>query len=74
MDFNNKRLAVSAFFMGQFNYFSLIWMYHNRMYSNKINKLHERCLLLVYNEKRSSFENLLEKDNSVSIHHKIYKH
>ena len=25
---------------------------------------------LIYNDKRSSFEDLLEKDNSVSIHHK----
>ena len=70
MDLNKKRLAVNAFFMAQFNYCPLIWMYHNRTYNNKINRLYERCLRLIYNDKRSSFENLLEKDNSVSIHHK----
>ena len=70
MDFNKKRLAVNAFFMAQFNYCPLIWMCHNRTYKNKINRLHERCLRLIYNDKRSSFEDLLEKDNSVSIHHK----
>ena len=32
--------------------------------------MHERCLRLIYNDKSSSFENLLEKYNSVSIHHK----
>ena len=56
--------------MAQFNYCPLIWMCHNRTYNNKINRLHERCLRLIYNDKRSSFEDLLEKDNSVSIHHK----
>ena len=70
MDFNKKRLAVNAFFMAQFNYCPLIWMCHNRTYNNKINRLHERCLQLLYNDKRSSFEDLLEKDHAVSIHHK----
>ena len=45
-------------------------MCHNRTYNNKINRLHERCLRMIYNDKRSSFEDLLEKDNSVLIHHK----
>ena len=68
MDFNKKRSAINAFFMAQLNYCPLIWMCHNRTY-NKINRLHERCLRLIYNNNRSSFEDLLEKDNSVSIHH-----
>ena len=45
-------------------------MCRNRTYNNKINRLHERYLQLICNDKRSSFEDLLEKDNSVSIHHK----
>ena len=45
-------------------------MCHNRTYNNKLNRLHERCLQLIYCDKRSFFEDLLEKDNSVSIHHK----
>ena len=70
MDLNKKRLAVNGFYMAQLNYCPLIWMCQNRTYSNKINRLHERCLRSIYNDKRSSFEDLLEKDNSVSIHHK----
>ena len=37
---------------------------------NKIYKLHERCLRIIYDNKRSSFEDLLEKDNSPLIHRK----
>ena len=44
-------------------------MCHIRTSNNKINRLHERCLRLIYNDKKSSFEDLLQKDGSVSIHH-----
>ena len=43
-------------------------MCHNRRYNNHINRLHERSLRIVYNDKRSSFDELLKKDGSVSIH------
>ena len=61
---------MNSFFNAQFNYFPLIWMLHSRKNNNKIKHLHERCLRLIYSDKRSSYENFLEKDNSVSIHHK----
>ena len=69
MDFNKKCLLVNAFFMSQFNYCHLIWMCHNRTKNNKINRIQERCLRLIFNDKKSSFENLLDKDKSVSVHH-----
>ena len=33
--------------------------------------MHERALRLVYNDKSSSFRELLERDNSVTIHERI---
>ena len=46
-------------------------MFHNRT-RNKINRPHERCLRLIYNDKKkkSSFQELLEIDSSVSVHDK----
>ena len=70
MDFVKRRLLVNAFFYSQFNYCQLVWMCHNRSNNNKINRLHERCLRLIYNDKKSSFKDLLEKDGSVSVHHR----
>ena len=35
---------------------------------NESNRLHERCLRITYSDKTSSFEALLDKDGSVSIH------
>ena len=43
-------------------------MCNSRTNNNQINRLHERCLRIVYNDKQSSFNELLEKDGSVSIH------
>ena len=45
-------------------------MFHSRTLNNKINKLHERALRLVYKEHSLSFEEILRKDNSVIIHHR----
>ena len=60
---------MTAFFKAQFNYCPAVWMFHSRSLNNKINRLHERCLRIIYNDKHSNFEELLVKDNSVSIHH-----
>ena len=68
IDLTKKRLLLNGFFMSQFNYCQLVWMCHNRTKNNKINRLHERCLRLIYNDKKSSFEQLLEIDSSVSVH------
>ena len=56
------------FFKPQFNYCLIIWKFHSRCLNNKINRLHERCLRMIYNDKISNFEELLNKVNSVSIH------
>ena len=45
-------------------------MWHNRSKNNKISRLHERCLCLIYNDKKLSFEALLEIESSVSVHDK----
>ena len=70
MDFSKRCLLVNAFFYSQFNYCQFVWMCNNRTNNNKINCLHERCLRLIYNDKKSSFEDLLQKDGCVSIHHR----
>ena len=43
-------------------------MFYSRDLNNIINFLHERALRTTYGVSSSSFQNLLKKDNSVSIH------
>ena len=44
-------------------------MFHRRQINDKINKLHERALRIVYNDTVKSFEELLIKDKTFTIHH-----
>ena len=68
LDFKKKRLLFKAFFESQFRYCPLVWMMCSRKANNRIDKLHERALRFVYNDYATSFENLLEKDGSVTVH------
>ena len=64
------RLIMKAFIESQFSYFPLVWMFHSRTLNNRINRLHERGLRMVYKEYKLTFNELLHKDNSFSIHHR----
>ena len=67
MELPKRRILMNAFFKSQFNYCPTIWMFHNLSLNNKINGIHERCLRIIYNDKHSNFEELLSKDNYVSL-------
>ena len=43
-------------------------MFHHRTLNNKINRLHERALRLVYKNDELCFTELLELDKSVTVH------
>ena len=69
MGTTKKGILMNAFFKSQFNYCLLVRMCCNSSLNTKINRLHERCLRIAYNDKKSDFNELLVKDCSVSIHH-----
>ena len=66
-------MIMKAFIESQFGYCPLVWMFHSRSLNNNINRIHERSLRITYNDQSSSFQNLLEKDNSVTLHHRNIK-
>ena len=70
MNTHKRIILMKTFIISQFGYCPLIWMFHSRALNNKINSIHERALRISYEDKTSTFEQLLEKDNSVSIHHR----
>ena len=69
MELPKGRILMNASFKTQFNYCPAIWMFHSRTLNKKNNRLNERCFRIIYDDKLSNFEELLHKDNSVSIHH-----
>ena len=68
MNIEKRKMIMNVFLNSQFSSCPLTWMFHNRLINNKINRLHEKCLRIVYNDNQSTFEELLEKDNTVSVH------
>ena len=70
MDLPKRKQTMNAFFKSEFSYSPLTWMMHRRKLNNKMNCLHERCLRVTFNDGLSSFEELLERDNSVSVHNR----
>ena len=63
-------MIVRAFITSQFSYCPLVWMCHSRTVNSKINKLQKRAFRLVYNDRQLTIEELLDKDKSLSIHHR----
>ena len=50
LSFEKKRRLLKTFFESQFKYCPLVWMFHSRELNNKINRLQERALRLIYND------------------------
>ena len=72
MDQDKKRILFNSYFLSQFNYFPLIWMKHNKLIKNRINSLQERSLRLIYCDHSSNFQQLLQRDSSMTIRQKKY--
>ena len=52
MDLAKRKSLMKAFITSQFNYCPLIWMFHSRQLNNRINKIQERALRLVYKDNK----------------------
>ena len=61
---------MNALFNAQLTFYLLTWMFHSRELNNKINRMHEKYLPIVYNDSISSYEKFLEIGNSISVHHR----
>ena len=68
---NKQRMFMKVFIISKFSYSPLVWMFHSRNTENRVNKIHERALQLVYDDiPYLSFDELLIKDELVTIYQK----
>ena len=68
MSVAKKRILMYDFFKSHLSYCPLLLIFYSRSLNNRINKLHERSLHIIYSTKFSTFEELFERDRSVSAH------
>ena len=69
MNLLKERILMIAFFNSQF-IVPLYGCFIVVLTISKINRLHKRCLRIIYSDKQPSNEALLEKDASFSIHNR----
>ena len=69
ISFNKRKTLFKAFVKSPFEYCPIVWVFHSRRTNDKINRLHERALRIVYDDNVSTFDQLLAMDTSFCIHH-----
>ena len=70
LSFHQKKVLLSSFVHSHFSYAPLVWMFHSREMNNKMNKVHKKALSILYDDEESSFDQLLYRDQSYTIHEK----
>ena len=68
MDLSKRCILLNAFSISQVSYCPLVCMFHSRGRNNKTNQIDERCLRIIYNDRKSTFYKLQEKDSYLSMH------
>ena len=61
---------MKTFIESQFEYCPLVWVLPGRVVHRKINHLDKGSLQVVYKDYTNSFEDLLRRDKSVTVHHR----
>ena len=73
MDQNKRRVLMKVFIVSQLTYCRLVGIFHGRNNENRVNKIHEKALKLVYIDcLYLSFDELLIKVKSVDFIKEIF--
>ena len=68
INLSKQKALVKTFVISPFDYFPLVSMFHSRKLNHCINSIHERALRVTYQDYQSTFLQLLQRDNSATIH------
>ena len=63
-------LLYNSFILTNFNYCPLIWMFCGKTTNDKVNSVHKHALRVLLNDYTSSSEELLHRNEEVTIHDK----
>ncbi len=63
-----KRVLVNSFILCHFNYCPLIWLFCSKKSKNKIEKINERALRIIYADYSLNYNEILKKDKDTTIH------
>ena len=67
LDVSARRTIYDSFVASNFNYCPLLWHFCGATNNNKIEKIQERCLRIIYKDYESPIERLLEMSNTTPL-------
>ena len=67
LDFKEKRILLNSYFIANFNYCPLVWMFSSASSLKKIENLQKRALRFLYNDYEISCEKLLLKSDRATM-------
>ena len=70
---DQKLTLLNSYVMSQFNYCPTVWMFHGKVVSHRIKRIHKRALSAAYNDFNSSYQQLLSKGSHQMIHQQNLK-
>ena len=62
------RTLIKSFVEFKFSFSPLVWMFHERKENVHINNIYKRALRILYKDDISSFDELLKRDESYTVH------
>ena len=67
LGFKEKRILINSYFMANFSYCPLVWMFSSVSSLKKIENLQKRALRFLYNDYEISYDELLLKLDRVTM-------
>ena len=67
LDLAGRRIIYNSFVASNFNYCPLVWHFCGSTNSNKLEKIQERCLRIIYKDYVSNYDTLLENANTNTL-------
>ena len=67
LNFEEKKILINSYFMSNFNYCPLVWMFSSSSSLKKVENLQKRALRFLYNDYKTSYDDLLKKAGTSSM-------
>ena len=67
LGFKVKKILIKSYFMANFNYYPLVWIFSSASSPKKIENLQKRALRFLYNDYEISYEELLLKSDRATM-------
>ena len=67
LDQETRKVIFQSFVYSNLNYCPLVWHFCGKTNYNKIKKIHERALKIVYNDYESPYQDLLDKAGTTTV-------